>query len=187
MLYFFKLSTFLLLSSRFYLASSSLPDKLEAEEKRGSLQQEAESLKVIDFHDFMHLISYCLISIQNFLAESKKVKGRLGMEGVGGMGLGRWARIYSEKQFGISVSVCTSCWLAKLVIRYPLIHFCWHFVPKMIIFERLEDQSLRSTSDFILVDVCWHRQISTTFPGRAANHMCLGNIIPSSNVKKIMA
>ena len=44
-----KLSTFLLLSSKFDLASSSLSDKLEAEEKRGSLQQEAESLKVIDF------------------------------------------------------------------------------------------------------------------------------------------
>ena len=45
------------------------------------------------------------------------------MEGVGGVGLGRWAGRYSLNKFEISVSVCTSSWVAKLVIQYALIQF----------------------------------------------------------------
>ena len=40
-------------------------------------------------------VTALIFSIHYFFTEGKKIKGWLGMEGVGGVGLGRWAGRYS--------------------------------------------------------------------------------------------
>ena len=70
-----------------------------------------------------NLFALCHFSIHNFFTEGKKAKGWLGMEGVGGVALGRWAERYSLKQFDVSIGVRPSCRVAKLVIRYTFIQF----------------------------------------------------------------
>ena len=81
----------------------------------------------------------------------------------GGRGRGGFGIKYSQKQFVKSVSECTSCWMAKLVIQCALIQF---FLDILVAKDDSSPWkiSVSETHPIILGwKFCRHRQISATY------------------------
>ena len=84
-------------------------------------------------------------------------------------------KIFLEAIWNVSVSVCTSSWVAKLVIQYALINGI--SVAKMIIRAPGISASQRHIrfhfGGYLLINI-YHALL--TFPARATKHSCLGKL-----------